>query len=419
MIYLAAECAEHEQRIRSSLGEYAAQVVPLQRATAKLAETARLLLVQQGTWQPRELRERFGHVPLVLFAAEDSARLALESLKQGADEYLLASDSEQEIRRRLIPWLSEEPTSISASVSSQELYARAKRVAPTSVSILIQGESGTGKEVLARYIHRHSGREAEAFVAVNCAAIPENMLEAILFGHEKGAFTGAADSRPGKFELAHNGTLLLDEISEMPVALQAKLLRVLQEREVERVGAARAKSVNVRVLATTNRNLKDSVANGEFREDLYYRLNVFPLRLIPLRERPEDISPLAQHFVQRHRQNCARRELPALSEATLKILGEHCWGGNVRELENAIQRGLVNCDGPLIEPDHLQLDMVMLDQVARTLNERRLQGEAQMIQQTLVEHNGHRKQAAAALGISERTLRYKLQKLREQGVDLA
>ena len=215
---------------------------------------------------------------------------------------------------------------IAASVATQRCFDLAQRVARTGVSVLICGESGTGKEVVARFIHEVSARARGPFIAINCAAIPEHMLEAMLFGHEKGAFTGAHQMREGKFELANGGTLLLDEISEMPVSLQAKLLRVLQERELERVGGKRLISVDARVIATTNRDLKASIAAGVFREDLFYRLSVFPLQLDPLRERRQDIRPLAEYFLAKHGHQCPGA---CLSEAALDALTAHEWPGNV------------------------------------------------------------------------------------------
>ena len=229
------------------------------------------------------------------------------------------------------------PTDLIATAEvSRRLADLARRVAASDCTVLIAGESGTGKEVLARFIHRNSPRADRAFVAVNCAAIPENMLEAILFGYERGAFTGAHAAHPGKFEQAQGGTLLLDEVTEMPLSLQAKLLRVLQEREVERLGGRVPVSLDVRVLATTNRNLRGEVAAGRFREDLYYRLNVFPLTTAPLRERRDDVLPLAMHVLNAR---CRPGErIPALSAEAAHVLLTHSWPGNVRELDNVMQR---------------------------------------------------------------------------------
>ncbi len=308
---------------------------------------------------------------------------------------------------------------IAVAAATQRCFELAARVARTDVSVLIGGESGTGKEVVARFIHDQSARGAGPFVAINCAAIPEHMLEAMLFGHEKGAFTGAHQMREGKFELACGGTLLLDEISEMTVALQAKLLRVLQEREVERVGGKRPIAVDVRVIATTNRDLKASIAAGTFREDLFYRLSVFPLQLDALRERRQDIRPLAEHFLSKHGRGAA----PApLSPAALDALVAHDWPGNVRELENVVQRALVLWNGHAIEPADLGLDARSsrpVDLDALPLEERMLHTELEIVAQALRHHAGRRDATARALGISVRTLRHKLKRWRDMGIHLA
>src|SRR3984957_11393254 len=240
---------------------------------------------------------------------------------------------------------------VASAESSRLLMTLARRVAGSECTVLVAGESGTGKEVLARYIHHHSNRAGNVFVAINCAAIPENMLEAVLFGWERGAFTGAHNAHPGKFEQAQGGTLLLDEISEIPLTLQAKLLRVLQEREVERLGARASIALDVRVIATTNRRLREEVASGRFREDLYYRLNVFPLTPLPLRARREDVLPLAMRSLALHSRPGAR--IPALHPDAAQRLLTYAWPGNVRELENVMQRALVLCDSDLIRDPHI------------------------------------------------------------------
>jgi two-component system response regulator FlrC len=295
--------------------------------------------------------------------------------------------------------------------------------------VLIAGESGTGKEVLARFIHRNSPRAAGPFIAVNCAAIPENMLEAILFGHERGAFTGAHAAHAGKFEQAQGGTLLLDEVTEMPLGLQAKLLRVLQEREVERLGGRMPIALNVRVLATTNRNLRSEVTAGRFREDLYYRLNVFPLTTAPLRERRDDVLPLAMRLLTTR---CRPGErIPALSAEAAQRLLIYAWPGNVRELDNVMQRALILANGPVIHAEHvhmegdeLALGAAALDAVpaARSevgaLSNSLSAAERDLILDALRTDQGNRQLAAKRLGISPRTLRYKLAKLREAGIDV-
>ena len=330
--------------------------------------------------------------------------------------------------------------------SSRRLADLARRVAASDCTVLIAGESGTGKEVLARFIHRHSPRANRAFVAVNCAAIPENMLEAILFGYERGSFTGAHASHAGKFEQAQGGTLLLDEVTEMPLGLQAKLLRVLQEREVERLGGRMPIALNVRVLATTNRNLRAEVAAGRFREDLYYRLNVFPLATSPLRERRDDVLPLAMRLLTARCR--AGERIPALSADAAHMLLLYPWPGNVRELDNVMQRALILANGAVIQPEHVHLEIEGLDalpaalaaasQAARELvseprrsvsHEKVVEEgapgglsdslstrERDLIMEALRSDNGNRQAAARRLGISPRTLRYKLQRLREAGV---
>lgn len=332
--------------------------------------------------------------------------------------------------------------------SSRRLADLARRVAASDCTVLIAGESGTGKEVLARFIHRHSPRANRAFVAVNCAAIPENMLESILFGYERGAFTGAHASHPGKFEQAQGGTLLLDEVTEMPLGLQAKLLRVLQEREVERLGGRMPIQLNVRVLATTNRNLRAEVAAGRFREDLYYRLNVFPLATSPLRERRDDVLPLAMRLLTARCR--AGERIPALSADAAHMLLLYPWPGNVRELDNVMQRALILANGAVIQPEHVHLEIEGLDALPATLaaasraarefvseprrsvvHDRAVDEaapgglsdslstrERDLIIEALRSDNGNRQAAAKRLGISPRTLRYKLQRLREAGVVL-
>jgi two-component system, response regulator FlrC len=312
---------------------------------------------------------------------------------------------------------------VASSASSRSLLALARRVAVNECTVLIIGDSGTGKEVLARFIHRNSPRAPQPFVAVNCAAIPENMLEAILFGYERGAFTGAHVSHAGKFEQAQGGTLLLDEVTEMPLGLQAKLLRVLQEREVERLGGRTPLPLDVRVLATTNRRLREEVAAGRFREDLYYRLNVFPLAIAPLRARRDDVLPLAMQLL-----NARCRPgtpIPALSAEAAHLLLTYQWPGNVRELDNLLQRALILVSGPVIHPEHIQFELANdgphLEQqasgaasLAASLGAR----ERDLILDALRAGNGNRREAAESLGISARTLRYKLARLREAGVEV-
>ena len=348
-----------------------------------------------------------------------------------------------------------EPEPVAYAASSLRLIELARRVAASDCTVLIVGESGTGKEVLARFIHRRSPRATQPFVAVNCAAIPENMLEAMLFGYERGSFTGAQSAHAGKFEQAQGGTLLLDEITEMPLSLQAKVLRVLQEREVERIGSRTPIALDVRVLATTNRRLREEVAAGRFREDLYYRLNVFPLALAPLRLRRDDVLPLAMQLLAGR---CRPGDkIPALSAEAAHLLLTYPWPGNVRELDNLLQRALILVNGPVIRPEHIQFELAnegaaapaniiaianfpgnrpggALAQAAAaaTANDAGAdkagaagslassldQAERDLILDALRSGQGSRREAAERLGISPRTLRYKLARLREAGIDV-
>jgi two-component system response regulator FlrC len=320
---------------------------------------------------------------------------------------------------------------VACAAPSRRLADLARRVAASECTVLIVGESGTGKEVLARFIHRNSPRFNQAFIAVNCAAIPETMLEAMLFGYERGAFTGAHATHPGKFEQAQGGTLLLDEVTEMPLALQAKLLRVLQEREVERLGGRTPIALDVRVLATTNRRLREEVSAGRFREDLYYRLNVFPLAIAPLSMRRDDVLPLAMQLLAAR---CRPGErIPALSADAAHLLLTYNWPGNVRELDNLLQRALILVNGPVIGPEHIQFellnepllfaqspvvtDVVKCAAAAGSLANSLGAAEKDLILEALKRGQG-RREVAERLGISPRTLRHKLARLREAGVEV-
>ncbi|RYE88642.1 MAG: AAA family ATPase [Hyphomicrobiales bacterium] len=309
---------------------------------------------------------------------------------------------------------------VAADPESLALLALAERVAASDITVLINGPTGTGKEVLAKAIHAGSTRKDGPFVAINCAALPETMLEAMLFGHHKGAFTGASSGGQGFFRAAHGGTLLLDEIAEMPLNLQAKLLRVLQEREVVPIGGTLPEKVDVRIIACANRDLQGEVMAGRFRADLYYRLSVFPLTTKALAERPGDVAALAAAMVVRH--SAGRAKLPWISADALDILADHDWPGNVRELENVIQRALLLCAGDTILPEHLIFDRraeTRVEAVAGTLSNIVQIHEFAAIRETLAECNGSRIETARKLGISERTLRYRLAKAREQGDDIA
>jgi two-component system response regulator FlrC len=316
-----------------------------------------------------------------------------------------------------------------ADPASLALYALAERVAVSDVTVLINGPTGTGKEVLARHIHNHSARRSGPFIAVNCAALPEAMLEALLFGHQKGSFTGATGSAQGFFRAANGGTLLLDEIAEMPVGLQAKLLRVLQEREVVPLGATEAEPIDVRVIACANRDLPAEVEEGRFRADLYYRLSVFPLETQALNLRRQDIAALTAAMVLRHAD--PRRTIPWPTMGALDMLQQHGWPGNVRELENVIQRALLMAPGDRIEPQHIIFDAgrrtaapVPVAQTLETAPPIRQLGDETLdkivrlhefaaIRETLAQCNGNRIETARRLGVSERTLRYRLAAIRE------
>jgi len=375
----------------------------------------------------KRLQQREAPPPVLLMTAYGTIDQAVAAMRDGAVDYLVKPFEAEELEQRVARYVragsvprgaagAAEP--IAEDAKSRKLLELAARVAQSDVTVLLSGESGTGKEVLARFIHARSKRAAGPFVAVNCAAIPEQMLEAILFGHEKGAFTGAQARSVGKFVQANGGTLLLDEVTEMELGLQAKLLRVLQEREVEPLGASKPIPLDVRVVATSNRDLEQAVKAGAFREDLYYRLSVFPLRIAPLRERSGDIAALAARFV------AARSTRPiAISPAALARLTSYAWPGNVRELENVVQRALLLADSSSsIEPEHLVLTdahepaaPAPLAQPAGLAGEL-WEEETRRIVAALASHGGVRRQAAEQLGISDRTLRYKLSKMRAAGI---
>ena len=395
-----------------------------------------------------QIRQRQPQLPVLLMTAFGAVERAVDAMRQGAADYLVKPFEPKAllslVDRHALGRVStgEQDGPVAEEPASVQLLALATRVAQSDSTVLITGESGTGKEVLARFIHQQSPRGTKPFIAINCAAIPDNMLEATLFGHEKGAFTGAIASAPGKFELAEGGTILLDEISEMPLGLQAKLLRVLQEREVERVGARKPITLDIRVLATSNRDLAAEVAAGRFREDLYYRLSVFPLAWQPLRERPADIVPLAERLLAKYvkKMNHAPIRLSAQAQTSLM---SHSWPGNVRELDNAIQRALILQQGGLIQPQDLCLlapigsapiapvqpllavvasstpaPIDMSTAEAGALGDDLRRHEFQMISDTLRAERGRRKEAAERLGISPRTLRYKLAQMRDAGMDV-
>ncbi|HLV01745.1 MAG TPA: sigma-54 dependent transcriptional regulator [Acidobacteriota bacterium] len=368
----------------------------------------------------KQIKKLSPSTPVILLTGHGTVTDAVTALKQGAYDYLMKPFSARELTDvvdKATRGSLEEPTSgdveiVTNDPAMRQLLEMASQAAQSDTTVLVEAESGTGKELIARFIHSCSSRRENAFVAVNCAALPDELLESELFGHEKGAFTGALSRKIGKFELAHRGTILLDEIGEMVPRLQAKLLRVLQEKEIDRVGGLSPTRVDVRVIATTNRNLKELVNEGQFREDLYYRLNVIPLTIPPLRERKKDIPLLANHFCNRF-----GREGQSFAQETLDLLQKYHWPGNVRELENVTRRALALSRNPVISPGDLFLN---LDDPTQASIEVKAgislkEIEKEVIRVTLRETEGNRTHAARMLGVSLRTLRNKLREYREQG----
>ena len=395
----------------------------------------------------RASKELDPQLPVIVMTAYGSIQDAVSAMKEGAldflakpvdpDHLLLLVERAIAQRRMLTEYmlLKEEmatrrgaPLIIGDDPKLRQVTQQLHRAAGTDATVLLEGESGTGKELFARSLHALSPRADGPFVAINCAAIPDNLLETELFGHEKGAFTGANVRKPGRFEVAHRGTLFLDEIGEMPLGLQAKILRALEERSFERVGGTQLLHVDVRVVAATNRNLKQSVAARQFREDLYFRLSVFPITIPPLRERPDDISILATYFVERFCRDMNKKVLP-LSLSSLDALKAYQWPGNVRELQNCIERAVILCDGDAIEPRHLNLSAQLAmsapapvspwDQVdlTGTLGDvmRRVTAEVEKrkIEQAVRDSGDNRQRAADILQVNYRTF---VQKLKEYGI---
>jgi DNA-binding NtrC family response regulator len=373
-------------------------------------------------------------LPVVVMTAFGSVETAVEAMKAGASDYVLKPFSLTEmrmvIRKELdVRNLREEnrslrealgkryshPNIVARSAKMQEVLATLERVAPTNSTVLLGGESGVGKDLIARAIHEKSRRASGPFLKINSTAIPENLLESELFGYEKGAFTGAAASKPGKFELADKGTLFLDEIGDVPPATQVKLLRVLQEREFERLGGTKTIKVDVRLIAATNRDLRAALEEKTFREDLYYRLNVVPIDIAPLRERKEDIPELAELFVTRFAGDSGKA-IESISPDAMKILVNYHWPGNVRELQNIVERACALAKGSVLEPDDIHLDI----RPAKTGNGTPgflpdgmtlEQWEDEMVQEALRRANGNKSQAARLLGLSRNALRYRLSKI--------
>ncbi|BCV30359.1 sigma-54 dependent transcriptional regulator [Shewanella algae] len=389
-----------------------------------------LALVDVSACSPEQVAGRLHRQQahnLVALLQPEQTELAVKAMQAGAQDYLLLPLDESQLIKllfRLRQMEQEDSELVVASPLSRQLLMLAHRTAKADTTVLLTGESGTGKEPLAHFIHRHSSRREQPFVAVNCAAIPEQILESVLFGHVKGAFTGASADQPGKFELAEGGTLLLDEIAELPLSLQAKLLRVLQEREVERVGGHKIIPLNIRVIAATNKNLKEAVSQGRFREDLYYRLDVLTLELKPLRERAEDIIPLAEHFIQLYGYLTNGQEC-YLSDAAKNALINYNWPGNVRELENVIQRALVMRHGTILQVVDLGIRLPeniasvnSIPEPSNGLKASKKHAEFQYVIEILKRFGGHRSRSADALGMTTRALRYKLVQMRDAGIDI-
>ena len=441
-LQITLEAAGH--RVTATDGGPAA-LVALGRDRFSMVVTDLRMDPMDGLTLLAEIRGRHPGLPVLLMTAFGDVDKAVAAMRGGACDFMLKPFEPKTLIEQIARYAVPPPPAdgvVAADPKTRETLLLAARVARTDATVLLTGESGVGKEVFARYIHDQSARAAGPFVAINCAAIPDNLLEATLFGYEKGAFTGAQSAQAGKFEQANGGTLLLDEISEMPLGLQAKLLRVLQEREVERVGGKKPVALDIRVLATSNRDMGGEVRAGRFREDLYYRLNVFPLEIPALRQRPGDILPLARHCLAR--QASAAGRAARFAAAAESRLAGHAWPGNVRELENVVQRALIMSAGEVIDADSLPLGGASgagaaavaasappaapsppepvtpsvipaepLEKQGSPANMKDL--ERQHILDTLARVGGSRKKAVAILGISERTLRYKLSQYRAEG----
>lgn len=378
------------------------------------------------------VKELSPQIPVIMITAYGTVNNAVEAMKEGASDYILKpfdseileaavkractnSNGKKSIELYSIG-NSETKKIITQDPKMIEILNLAKNVASSNATVLILGESGTGKELLASYIHQHSGRSKGPFIAVNCAALPESLAESELFGHEKGSFTGAASRKIGKFELANHGTILLDEISETAMPLQAKLLRVLQEREIDRVGGNKSIPIDVRIIAISNIDLKKAVKEGKFREDLFYRINVIPLIVPPLRERKGDIPLLANYFLEKY-SSANNKRMKEIAEKTISLLLQYEWKGNVREFENTIERTVLMGKGKTLLPKHLFLEGTEGDEsepfnIRAGLSVREM--ERKLIFRTLKEVNGNRTHATKMLGISIRTLRNKLREYKEE-----
>ena len=388
-----------------------------------------------GLWLLRSLRQEMLEAPVVLLTGRGSVQLAVQAIKEGAYDFIEkpleasrlrlvlnraleknAAMREVELLRRKLASLAPGGAFVAQSPAMQRTLELARRVAPTGASVVMQGESGSGKEVLGRAIHELSPRHDAPFLAVNCSAIPGTLIESELFGHEKGAFTGASERRPGLLELASGGTLLLDEVAELPLELQAKFLRVLEERKVRRLGGRAEVGVDVRILSATHEDLKEAVRRGLFREDLYFRLAVFTIDIPPLRERLEDVPLFAQRFVERFKAETGKR-VAGFSPGALRVLQAYAWPGNVRELRNVVERAVILCDGEIIREEQLPPELEPKALEAATLRiplgETLDEVERQYLLASLRRHQGNKARTAEALGISEKTLYNKLHRYGE------
>ena len=406
----------------------------------KLADRADLILTDlrlpsmDGVQFLSLIRRQNTLVPVIVMTAYGSVETAVESMKAGATDFLLKPFSLDHLMQVVYKALEmralrdenrqlkealgrryEYDNIIGRSEAMQEIFATIERVAPTRATVLLAGESGVGKDLIARAIHFHSPRRDRPLVKINCSALPENLMESELFGYEKGAFTGAVGSKPGKFEQADTGTVFLDEIGDVPAAIQVKLLRILQEREFERLGSNVTRHIDVRVIAATNQDLRAALEQGTFREDLYYRLNVVPMNIPPLRERKQDIPFLANHFLRKLAPESGHA-VEAISDAAMeKLVGYH-WPGNVRELENVIERALILCRGSQLERDDIKLEMTPPSRPAGDSNQHHFlpegltldQYEQELIREALRRADGNKSQAARLLGLTRNALRYRL-----------
>lgn len=359
----------------------------------------------------KAIKESSPFMPVILMTGYGTVQDAVKVIKEGAYDYILKPFNTETLYSVVKRALGVKNGKIVySSRAMKEVLLKAERVAGSDATVLVLGESGVGKEVISKYVHEKSDRADMPFVAVNCAALPENLLESELFGYEKGAFTGALARKPGKFELADKGTILLDEVTEMDLRLQAKLLRVLQEKEVEAVGSRYPKKIDVRVIATTNRDIVKTVCEGKFREDLYYRLSVFPITIPPLRDRREDIAPLVGHLLKKH----SRGMDIGVNDETMQYLEARHWKGNVRELENVIARACILSNGSVITMSHIGEAQPLQDMAVGSVREM----ETKLIIDALRSVKGNRTRAAAILGITVRTLRNKINEYRTMGIDI-